>query len=730
MAKLFIPKPITATLEENYMPYVVSVVKSRAIPEIDGFKPSHRKLLYTMYKMGLLSGAKTKSATIVGQTMRLNPHGDMAIYETMVRLTRGHDALLHPFVDSKGSFGKHYSRDMAFAASRYTEAKLDAICQEVFADIDKEVVDFVDNYDGSMKEPELLPVTFPNILVSPNQGIAVGMASSICSFNLAEICSTTVELIKNPDHNLLTTLIAPDFTTGGQILYDSAVMAKIYETGTGSFKIRAKYSFDKKNNCLEITEIPYTTTAEAIIDKIVDLVKSGKLKEVSYVRDEIDINGLKIAVDCKRGTDPDRLMQKLYKMTPLEDSFACNFNVLVGGTPKVYGVRELLEEWTAFRFECVKRGLYFDITKKKDRLHLLLGLKKILLDIDKAIAIIRNTEDDKEVVPNLMIGFGIDEVQAEFVADIKLRNLNRAYILSKTDETDGLQKEIAQLEDTLGSEKKIKKIIVSQLEHIIKKYGKPRKTTILYPDEVEVFEEEEKVDDYPVVVFCTESGYLKKITPQSLRMSGEHKLKEGDRMKWTAETSNAAELIVFTDQFQAYKAKLYEFEDSKTSLLGDYLPQKLGFEKDENVVFVTVTKDFFGDILSFFENGKAARVSLSAFETKTNRRKLVNAYSAASRLVAMFHITEECEFICTASNDRCLIMSTAMVNPKTTKNTAGVAVMTLKKNTLESVVAYRDGLFGDPMHYRTKNLPAAGCFLRKGDDPFAVPIAEEPAEKE
>lgn len=713
MSKLFIPKPITATLEENYMPYAISVVKSRAIPEIDGFKPSHRKLLYTMYKMGLLTGNKTKSANIVGQTMRLNPHGDAAIYETMVRLTRGHDALLHPFVDSKGSFGKHYSRDMAYAAARYTEAKLDSFCSEIFSDIDKDVVDFSDNYDGSMKEPDLLPVTFPNILVSPNQGIAVGMASSICSFNLAEICRTAIELIKNPDHNLMTTLIAPDFTTGGQIVFDAAAMARIYATGTGSFKIRAKYNFDKKNNCLEITEIPYTTTAEAIIDKIIELVKAGKLREVSYVRDEIDINGLKIAVDLKRGTDPDRLMQKLYKITPLEDSFSCNFNVLVGGTPRVYGVKELLEEWTAFRFECVRRGIYFDITKKKERLHLLRGLKKILLDIDKAIAIIRHTEDDREVVPNLMIGFGIDEIQAEFVADIKLRNLNRAYILNKTAETDQLEKEIADLEAVLSSEKRVKKIIVNQLETIIKKYGKPRKTTILYPDEIEVYTEDEKVDDYPVTVFWTEGGYLKKITPQSLRMSGEHKLKEGDRILSSVETSNAAELVVFTDRFHAYKVKLYEFDDSKTSLLGDYLPQKLGFEKEESVVFVVVTKDYSGSVISFFENGKAARVPLSAFATKTNRRKLLHAYSEQSPLVAMFHFTEECEFICTASNNRCLIVPTAPISPKTTKDTAGVTVMTLKKNTLVSVQRYADGILDDPAHYRTKNIPAAGCFLRK-----------------
>ena len=718
MSKLYTPKPITETLEENYMPYAMSVIISRAIPEIDGFKPSHRKLLYTMYKMNLLNGPRTKSANIVGQTMRLNPHGDSAIYETMVRLTRGHEALIQPFVDSKGNFGKHYSRDMAYAASRYTEAKLSNFCSEVFADIDKDVVDFIDNYDGTTKEPELLPVTFPNILTSPNQGIAVGMASNICSFNLEEICRTTIELIKNSEHNILTTLSAPDFTTGGQILYNPEAMRKIYETGTGSFKVRSKYIYDKKNNCIEITEIPYTTTSEAIIDKVVDLVKGGKAKEIAYIRDETDINGLRVTIDLKRGVDPDKLMQKLYKMTPLEDSFSCNFNVLVAGAPKVFGVRELISEWVAFRHDCIRRGLFFDISKKKERLHLLLGLEKILLDIDKAIHIVRNTEDDKEVVPNLMIGFGIDEVQAEFVADIKLRNLNKNYILNKTAEIDELKKDIARLEDLVNSTKKIHKLIISQLEAIIKKHSTPRKTQIIYEDEIETYVEEDNIEDYAVTVFCTESGYLKKITPLSLRMSGEQKLKEGDRISNIIESSNAAEILVFTDKMQVYKSRLYDFDDTKASVMGEYLPQKLGFDKDENVVFVTATKDYKGSILAFFQNGKAARIELSAYETKTNRKKLINAYSEKSPLIAMFHVEDEGEFVLTASNGRCLIASTASITPKTTKTTAGVNVLTLKANKtfLSSVVPYKEGMFNEPGHYRTKNIPAAGCFLRKEDE--------------
>lgn len=713
----YIQKPITQTLEENYMPYAMSVIVSRAIPEIDGFKPSHRKLLYTMYKMGLLTGAKTKSANIVGQTMRLNPHGDGAIYETMVRLTRGHDALLHPFIDSKGNFGKHFSRDMAYAASRYTEAKLDSFCSEIFSNIDKDVVDFVDNYDSTTKEPELLPVTFPNILVSPNQGIAVGMASNICSFNLVEICKTTIELIKNKNHDLLLTLIAPDFTTGAEIIYDPDQMRSIYEKGTGSFKIRSKYIYDKKNNCIVVNEIPYTTTSEAIIDKIAELVKAGKVKEISDIRDETDFDGMKIAIDLKRGTDYEKLMQKLFKMTTLEDSFACNFNVLISGSPKVLGVRELLLEWVSFRHNCLRRGITFDIKKKKDRLHLLEGLGKILLDIDRAISIIRNTEDDREVVPNLMIGFGIDEIQAEFVADIKLRNLNKNYILNKLSETENLKKEIEELESVVGNPKKIDKIIIKQLENIAKKYGKTRKSTLVYKSDIVEYTETVEIDDYPVSVFVTKEGYLKKITPQSLRMSGEQKLKEGDEIKSVYETSNGCDLIVFTDKGQAYKTKLYEFEDTKASVLGEFLPQKLSFDKDENVIFALPLKEYKGSVLAFFENGKCARVDLSAYETKSNRKKLINAYSLASPLVAMFYIREESEFVCYASNNRVLIVSTASVTPKTTKSTAGVNVVTLKKGKtfLAKVIPYEDGLFEEPSHYRTKNIPAAGSFIRKED---------------
>jgi len=714
--------PITQTLEENFMPYAMSVIIARAIPEIDGFKPSHRKLLYTMYKMGLLNGAKTKSANIVGQTMKLNPHGDAAIYETMVRLARGHDALIKPFIDSKGNFGKHYSRDMAYAAPRYTEAKLDPFCAEIFADIDKDVVDFADNYDGTLKEPTLLPVTFPNILVSPNQGIAVGLSSNICSFNLAEVCRTAAELIRDPDHNIMLTLTAPDFTTGGQLIYNAEQIRKIYETGSGSFKVRAKYTYDKKENLIEITEIPYTTTAEAIIDKIVELVKGGKIREINNIRDETDINGLKIAIDLKRGADPEKLMQKLYKATTLEDSFSCNFTVIIAGAPCQLGVKELLDEWTAFRFDCIRRGLYYEIEKKKARLHLLLGLGKILLDIDKAIAIIRGTEDDKEVIPNLMIGFGIDELQAEFVAEIKLRNLNKEYILNKTAETETLKKDIADMEDIVSHPKKVNRIIVKQLEDIAKKYGEPRRTQIIYEDEIETYKEEETVDDYPVNVFLTRDGYLKKITPQSLRVSSEQKLKENDLIVDSYETSNAAELLIFTDKAQVYKGRVSDFEDTKASALGEYLPQKYDFDKDEKVVYTAVIKDYSGYMLFFFRNGKAARVPLSAYETKTNRKKLINAYSDASPLVAAFCMNTEAEFVLMASNDRCLIASSASIAPKTTKNTIGVNVLTLKsKNVLSSVELFREGMFEEPGHYRTKNIPAAGCFVRKADSERLVP---------
>ncbi len=711
-------QPITRTLEENYMPYTMSVIVSRAIPEIDGFKPSHRKLLYTMYKMGLLTGAKTKSANIVGQTMRLNPHGDMAIYETMVRLTRGHDALILPLVDSKGNFGKHYSRDMAFAAPRYTEAKLDPVCAEIFADIDKDVVDFVDNYDGTMKEPTLLPTTFPNILVNPNQGIAVGMASTICSFNLNEICQTTIELIKNPDHNIMLTLTAPDFTTGGYLIYDREQLRQIYETGIGSFKVRAKYTYDKKANCIEITEIPFSTTVEAIIDKIVELVKTGKVKEASYIRDETDINGMKIAIDLKRGADPDKLMQRLFKMTTLEDSFAANFNILIGGRPKTMGIREILSEWIAFRTECIKRGLYYDIQKTNDRLHLLLGLQKILLDIDKAIKIVRETEEEDQVVPNLMIGFGIDEIQAEFVAEIKLRNLNREYILNKTAEIEKLKKSAEEMQDTLNSSQKLKKVIINQLTQIMKKYGKPRKTALLYEDEIEEPEEEETAEDYPVTVFMTAAGYFKKITAQSLRMSGDHKLKEGDEIRYTFEATNLSDLLIFTDKYQVYKARVCDFEDSRTSVLGDFLPQKLGMENGETPVFITATTDYKGYILAFFENGKCAKIEIASYETKTNRKKLINAYSDASPLVAMFAIKDEQLFVLTSSNGRCLIVDSGAIGAKSTKSTAGVNVMTLKsKSILSDVVLYKEGMFDKPNKYRTKNIPAAGAFLKEDEAP-------------
>lgn len=710
-------RPIATVLEENYMPYAVSVYISRAIPEIDGFKPSHRKLLYTMYRKGLLTGNRTKSANIVGETMKLNPHGDAAIYETMVRLTRGHEALLHPFVDSKGSFGKHYSRDMAYAASRYTEAKLDPICAEVFGDIDKDVVDFVPNYDGELMEPTLLPVAFPNILVSPNLGIAVGMASNICSFNLREVCETAIALLKNESFDIMTTLTAPDFSTGGQLVYDAQQIRKIYQTGTGSFKVRAKYRYEKKGNTIEIVEIPYSTTIEAIIDKIVELVKSGKLREATNVRDLSDKSGMRISIDLKRGTDPEKLMQKLFKMTPLEDSFSCNFNILIGGTPRVLGVKEILLEWNAFRSECVRRGIYFDLQKKKDRLHLLEGLQKILLDIDRAIEIIRHTEDDKMVVPNLMIGFGIDETQAEFVAEIKLRNLNQEYILNKTAEIDKLKADIADYEDILQKPARVKKIIIAQLQSIIKKYGKPRMTQLLYEDEIEDQEPLEEAPDYPVTLFMTKQGYFKKVTAQSLRMSGEHKLKEGDELFLTLESTNRAHLLVFTDKQQVYKARVSDFADTKISLLGDYLPQALQMQEGEQAVFMAATTDYAGYLLVFFKNGKCAKVEMNAYQTKLNRKKLIHAYSAAAEPVAMFHIEQDGEFVLTASNNRTLIADSRLISPKTTKDTAGVHVMTLKSKTfLDHVTIYQEGMFEQPSHYRTKNLPAAGSFLRDADD--------------
>ncbi|MBE6904516.1 MAG: topoisomerase IV [Ruminococcaceae bacterium] len=716
MDNLHIEQQITRTLEENYMPYAMSVIISRAIPEIDGFKPSHRKLLYTMYKMGLINNARTKSANVVGQTMKLNPHGDQAIYETMVRLSRGHQALLHPFVDSKGNFGKAYSRDMAYAASRYTEVKLDPICTELFADIDKDTVEFVDNYDNSMKEPTLLPTTYPNVLVNANQGIAVGMASNICSFNLSEVCKTAIEYIKNPEHIISSTLIAPDFSTGGTIIMSHDTINEIYRTGRGSFKVRAKYTYDKKENCIEITEIPYTTTVEAIMDKISELYKAGSLKEISDIRDETDLKGLKITIDLKRGVDADKLMTRLYKQTPLQDSFPCNFNILVGGMPRVMGIAEILEEWTAFRTECIKRQVFFDLNKKKEKLHLLYGLREILLDIDKAIRIVRETEEEAEVIPNLMIGFGIDEVQAEYIAEIKLRNLNKEYILKRIDETEQLEKDIADLEETLQSKAKIRKIIIKQLEAVDKKFGTKRLTDIVYQDEIEEYSEESNIEDYPVTVFITKSGYFKKITPLSLRMGGEHKLKEGDTIAQSFETTNKAELIVFTDKFQAYKAHLYDFADSKASVLGEYLPSVMHFEEGENVVFAVVTTDYKGYLCVAFRNGKVAKVELSSYATKTNRKKLINAYSSKEEAVAFLQLENDCDLVLHSSNGKVLIVNTGAIAPKASRDTQGVAVMTQKgKNYLFKMDFLKEDTFKKPDYYRTKTLPAVGCFL-KGED--------------
>ena len=712
-------QPISETLEINYMPYAMSVIVSRAIPEIDGFKPSHRKLLYTMYKMGLLTGGRTKSANIVGQTMRLNPHGDAAIYETMVRLARGNETLLHPFVDSKGNFGKVYSRDMSYAASRYTEAKLDSICAELFRDIDSDTVDMVDNYDATMKEPSLLPTTFPNVLVSANQGIAVGMASNICSFNLKEVCDTTIALMRNPDHDVLETLPGPDFSTGGQLLFDEAAAREIYSTGRGSFKLRAKWQYIKEGNLIEITEIPYTTATEVIMDKVADLIKAGKIKEIADMRDETDLGGMKLTIDLKRGVDPEKLMQKLFRMTPLQDSFPCNFNILIAGMPKVMGVAEILTEWTAWRTDCVKRRLFYQIQKKEDRLHLLKGLERILLDIDKAIAIIRETELESEVVPNLMIGFGIDEVQANYVAEIKLRNINKEYILKQTRAIDDLEQEIADLRSTLESSRKLKNVIIKELEEVSKKYGKPRKTEILYElQETEPEEEENAVPDYPVTVFLSREGYLKKITQQSLRMSGEQKFKEGDSLLMSREATNRAEFLVFTDRFQCYKSRLSDFEDSKASLLGDYLPQRLGFEQGETMVSLVFCGDYKGFVLFFFENGKAAKVPLSAYETKTNRKKLTGAYSDKSPLVTVLALDTDEQMAVYSSDGRAAIFSTAQLNPKTTRNTQGVAVLTLKKKAVLSsaVLLSRSGIVNES-RYRTKAIPSAGSILKEEDSP-------------
>ena len=708
---------ISETLELNYMPYAMSVIVSRAIPEIDGFKPSHRKLLYTMYKMGLLTGGRTKSANIVGQTMRLNPHGDAAIYETMVRLARGNETLLHPFVDSKGNFGKVYSRDMAYAASRYTEAKLDAFCAELFRDIDCDTVDMVDNYDATMKEPSLLPTTFPNVLVSANQGIAVGMASNICSFNLKEVCDTAIALMKNPEHDILETLPGPDFSTGGELLFDEAATREVYSTGRGSFKLRARWHYEKEGNLIEITEIPYTTATEVIMDKVAELIKAGKIKEIADMRDETDLGGLKLTIDLKRGVEPEKLMQKLFRMTPLQDSFACNFNILIAGMPRVMGVGEILEEWTAWRTDCVKRCLFHQIGKREERLHLLKGLERILLDIDKAIRIIRETEMEAEVVPNLMIGFGIDEIQANYVAEIKLRNINKEYILKQTKAISQLEQEIDDLKQTLNSPSRLKKVIIQELQDVSKKFGQDRKTEIIYQAvEAEPEEEEEDVPDYPVTVFVSKEGYLKKITAQSLRMSGEQKFKEGDSLAFSQEATNRTDVLVFTDQFQCYKSRLSDFEDSKASVLGDYLPQKLGMEPGEMVRQVVLTADYKGFVLFFFENGKAAKVPLSAYETKTNRKKLTGAYSDKSPLIAAAALETDAQMVLYASDGRALIFSTAQLLPKTTRNTQGVAVMTLRKKALLSAVRLlEESGIENQSRYRTKTIPAAGALLKPED---------------
>ena len=707
---------ITDTLETNYMPYAMSVIVSRAIPEIDGFKPSHRKLLYTMYKMGLLNGARTKSANIVGQTMRLNPHGDAAIYDTMVRLSKGYGALLHPFVDSKGNFGKVYSRDMAWAASRYTEAKLSAICAELFRDIDSDTVDFIDNYDNTMKEPALLPTTFPNILVSANQGIAVGMASQLCGFNLGEVCDTTIAYLKNPDCDLTETLLAPDFPTGGEVICDVDALREIYSTGRGGVKVRARWRYDKKENLIEVYEIPYTTTTEAIMDKVAELIKAGKVREITDMRDETDLNGLKLTIDLKRGTDPDKLMQKLMKSTTLQDTMSCNFNVLIAGMPRVMGVRELLDEWCAWRTECVRRRVYFVMSKKKDKLHLLKGLKRILLDIDKAIKIIRETEAEADVVPNLMIGFGIDQVQAEYVAEIKLRNINKEYILKRVEETSALQDEIEDLEDILARPARVKKIIVAELEDVRKKYAEPRRTGIVYGHEVEEYTEETTVDDYAVSVFLSREGYFKKITPASLRMNAEQKYKEGDALAQSFETSNAAEVMFFTDRCQVYKSRLSDFDDTKASALGDYLPARLGMDEGESVVYMVLPGDYRGWMLFFFENGKAAKVELSAYRTTSNRRKLTGAYSDKSPLRTALCLREDCELAVYSTEPRVLVFSTALLGSKTTRATQGVAVLTLKKKfTLDYACPAEATGIANLARYRTRSLPAVGALLEAED---------------
>lgn len=705
---------ITDTLEKNYMPYAMSVIISRALPEIDGFKPSHRKLLYTMYKMGLLNGARTKSANVVGQTMRLNPHGDSAIYETMVRLARGNEALLHPYVDSKGNFGKSYSRDMAYAASRYTEVKLEPICQELFRDIDKETVDFVPNYDNTMIEPTLFPATFPSVLVNSNVGIAVSMASSVCPFNLSEVCETTIALMKNPEHDILTTLKGPDFPGGGFLLIDEAELRKVVETGRGSFKVRSKWNYDKQGGCIEITEIPYSTTIEAVIDKIIENIKNGKLREISYVRDETDRGGLKIAIDLKRGADPEKVMQKLYKLTPLMDSYSCNFNILIGGTPKVMGVREILNEWIAFRTDCVKRRVFFDLNKKREKLHLLEGLEKILIDIDKAIKIVRETKEEINVVPNLMTGFGIDNIQAEYVAEIKLRHLNREYILNRTKEIDALREEISEMEDTLDNAKKIRNIIAKELKETAKKYGQPRRTLFFHADEISDISTEVEIPDDPMHVFLTKSGYFKKITPASLRMNSEQKLKENDEVCYHEETTNRAEIIFLTSLKQAYKAKLSSFDTSKASVMGDYIPAKLQFDEGEYVTHMIVTKDYSGKLLFVYENGKIAKVSINSYETKTNRKKLSKAFSDKSTLVAVLEISDECDIFVRSDGGRALLVDTELISQKSTRDTQGVQVMNLKPNQ-KIVYAFvlNKSQSESVKKYRVKSIPASGG-LTKG----------------
>ena len=709
-------QPITETLETNFMPYAMSVIMSRAIPEIDGFKPSHRKLLYTMYKMGLLTGSRTKSANIVGQTMRLNPHGDAAIYDTMVRLSTGYQALLTPFVESKGNFGKVYSRDMSYAASRYTEAKLAPICAEIFRDIDRSTVDFVDNYDGSMQEPSLLPTAFPNVLVSANLGIAVGMASQVCGFNLNEVCETTIAWLRDPEHDIISTMPAPDFPTGGEIIYDRAEMESIYKTGRGSVKVRAKWRHLPKENIIEVYEIPYTTTTEAIIDKAAELIKAGKIREINDMRDETDLGGLKIAIELKRGVDPEKLMQKLFRLTTLQDSFSCNFNILVGGSPRVMGVAEILEEWTAWRTECVRRRVYHELEKKKEKLHLLQGLERILLDIDRAIEIIRGTELEAEVVPNLMVGFGIDQIQAEYVAEIKLRNINREYILRRTAETEELEKDIADLEDVLQSRRRLKNIIIDELKAINKKYPVPRRSSIVYASELDIGDEEEQVEDYPVTLFLSREGYFKKITPQSLRMSGEQKYKDGDSLRISLESSNRCDLLIFTDKQQIYKLRLADMEETKASALGVYLPSRLQMDDGESVLTMVTPGDYKRQLLLVFENGKAARIECSAYETKTNRKKLVNAYSDKSPLAAVIPLGEETDIACYSSDDRALVFNTSLLQSKTSRTTQGVGVMSLKaKRVLIRAVPVSETQIKNISRYRVRSLPAAGAVLKPED---------------